>query len=207
MHADGERIPSLSERAVFWIKSRMHIGLRCLQNLRHPVRKHTRIADLAFGSPRIVLGESVTPLWAETQANEEVLQRGKVHNLRVAVPCFDGVFVPAGAVLSFWRQVSWPGAWRGFVPGRELRLGCIVPTIGGGLCQLSNALYDAGLRAGFEIVERHAHTAVIAGTLAEQGRDATIFWNYVDLQMRSSAAFWIECRLTTDTLVVRFYAA
>ncbi|TMJ35729.1 MAG: hypothetical protein E6G87_11825 [Alphaproteobacteria bacterium] len=29
-------------------------------------------------------------------------------------------------------------------------------TIGGGLCQLSNALYEAALAAGFEIVERHA---------------------------------------------------
>ena len=79
---------------------------------------------------------------------------------------------------------------RGFVKGRELREGCIIPNVGGGLCQVSNALYDAALQAGHEIVERHAHTQVIAGSLAEQGRDATVFWNYVDLRFRSERPFF-----------------
>ena len=92
----------------------------------------------------------------------------------------------------------------GFVEGRELREGCIIPNIGGGLCQLSNALYDAALKANFEIVERHAHTQIVAGSLAELGRDATVFWNYVDLRFRSPAPFRIETRLDSGELVVRF---
>jgi hypothetical protein len=93
---------------------------------------------------------------------------------------------------------------KGYVAGRELREGCLIPSIGGGLCQLSNALYDAALRAGFEIVERHAHTQVIPGSLAESGRDATVFWNYVDLRFKSEHPFRIEAALTRDSLVVRF---
>jgi glycosyltransferase involved in cell wall biosynthesis len=90
------------------------------------------------------------------------------------------------------------------VAGRELREGCIIPSIGGGLCQLSNALYDAALSAGFEIVERHAHTQVIPGSLAEVGRDATVFWNYVDLRFKSSSPFRIEAMMDANLLIVRF---
>jgi hypothetical protein len=96
-------------------------------------------------------------------------------------------------------------SFRGFVEGRELREGCIIPNIGGGLCQLSNALYDAALKADFDIVERHAHTQVVAGSLAEEGRDATVFWNYVDLRFRSAKPFRIEARLDGRELAVRYF--
>jgi len=93
---------------------------------------------------------------------------------------------------------------RGYVAGRELRQGCIIPTIGGGLCQLSNALYNAALDAGFEIIERHAHTQAIDHSLTEAGRDATVFWNYVDLRFRSPLPYRIEAAMDADSLTVRF---
>ena len=64
-----------------------------------------------------------------------------------------------------------------------------MPTIAGGLCQLSNALYDTALKANFEIIERHRHTKVIKSSLAEQDRDATVKWNYVDLRFKSTRSF------------------
>ena len=115
--------------------------------------------------------------------------------------------MPAGKTFGFWKQIGRTSSLKGFAEGRELREGCVIPTIGGGLCQLSNALYDAALQAGFEIVERHAHTQVIPGSLAEKGRDATVFWNYVDLRFRSDAAFRIEATLDGDELIVQFRGA
>jgi hypothetical protein len=106
--------------------------------------------------------------------------------------------------FSFWKQIGRTSRLKGFVAGRELREGCIIPNIGGGLCQLSNALYDAAMQAGCEIVERHAHTQAIPGSLAEKGRDATVFWNYVDLRFRSSKPLRIEARLDAEDLVVQF---
>jgi hypothetical protein len=138
---------------------------------------------------------------------ERALSRGKVQNLRVAARHIDGALVPAGTVFSFWKQVGRATRRRGFVEGRELREGCLVPSVGGGLCQLSNALYDAALRAGFDIVERHAHTAVVPGSPAAVGRDATVFWNYVDLRFRAPADVRIECTLTRDSLVVRYWGS
>ena len=152
----------------------------------------------------VVIAESRTPLWAEGDDAEKYLLAGKVHNLRLALHRLNGAEIPAGAVFSFWAQLGRASRWKGYVAGRELREGCIIPSIGGGLCQLSNALYDAALNAGFEIIERHAHTQIIPGSLAESGRDATVFWNYVDLRFKSSSAFRIEATMDANFLNVRF---
>jgi hypothetical protein len=127
---------------------------------------------------------------------------GKVENLRRAARRLHGLVVPAGATFSFWRQVGNPSFGRGYVLGREIREGCVVPTVAGGLCQLCNALYDAALRAGFTIMERHRHTQVIKGSLAEQDRDATVKWNYLDLRFRAAIAFRLDVKLTADQLIV-----
>jgi hypothetical protein len=187
---------------VFRIKALLHQANRLLRDARggRPAR-HPRGHALA-GAP--VLAECASPLWTESEPGERALVAGKVHNLRLALRGMDGVEVPAGAVFGFWAQVGRATRRRGFVAGRELREGCMVPSTGGGLCQLSNALYEAALRAGFEVVERHAHTRVIPGSAAGSGRDATVFWNYVDLRFRSPSPFRIEARMDARTLTVRF---
>ena len=78
----------------------------------------------------------------------------------------------------------------------------MIATVGGGLCQLSNALYEAAVDAGLEVVERHAHTRIVPGSRAAAGRDATVFWNYLDFRVRSRNAFRIDATLTTDALDV-----
>lgn len=134
------------------------------------------------------IAESASRLWPNDGTQERDWALGKIENLRVARRAFDGVSLQTGQVLSFWAQLGKPSRRRGFVIGRELREGCLIPSVGGGLCQLSNALYAAALEAGLEIVERHAHTRTIPGSQAARGRDATVFWNYVDLRLRAPFA-------------------
>jgi VanW like protein len=167
-----------------------------------PIARHR----LESGPPRRpAIAQSVTPLWTETTAAEQALMIGKIQNLRVAIASIQGITIPAGQVFSFWAQVGAPTRSRGYVVGRELRQGCIIPSVGGGLCQLSNALYSAALDAGLEILERHAHSKVIPGSLAEVGRDATVFWNYVDLRFKAPYDLTIAAHLTQTDLVVTFY--
>lgn len=166
------------------------------ETIRFPVRNGL--------SGEAIIGQSVTRLWTDGDDAEKHLVAGKVHNLRIAIRRLNGVEIPADGLFSFWAQLGRPGRWRGYVAGRELREGCIIPTVGGGLCQLSNALYDAALSAGFEIIERHAHTQVVPGSLAEVARDATVFWNYVDLRFRSTWPYRIEANMDANLLTVRF---
>lgn len=159
-----------------------------------------------------VLGASHTPLWRLARGDEAgagaewKLTAGKVQNLRVAARRLNGLLVPAGAVFSFWRALGRPLRARGYVAGRELREGCMVASTGGGLCQLSNALYAAAVDAGLDIVERHAHSKVVPGSLAERGLDATVFWNYVDLRFRAPVDCVLDVSLDATHLHVRLRA-
>ena len=195
-------VPTRAEALVFRAKTFL---LQCrrflVDRFRFPVAKFEKNDRLANEK---VISESRTPLWTEIEPEERFLVAGKINNLRIAVRELNGLEIPADRVFSFWKHVGRASRLRGYVAGRELREGCIIPNVGGGLCQLSNALYDAALDGGLDIVERHAHTQVIAGSLAEQGRDATVFWNYVDLRFRSAHPFRIEAKLYEHDLLIRF---
>ncbi|MES2555953.1 MAG: VanW family protein [Bacteroidota bacterium] len=152
-----------------------------------------------------VIAASHTELWNKHDNKHNwILTAGKIENLRVAIQQINGLEIPANTVFSFWKHIGNPNWGKGYVIGREIREGCIIPTKAGGLCQLSNALYDAALNAHFKIVERHKHTQVVKGSLAEQNRDATVKWNYIDLRFKSEYAFRIEAQLTGTELIVQF---
>ncbi len=86
------------------------------------------------------------------------LEAGKRRNVELAATAFHGVATSAARPLSFWRTLGPATAARGFAWGMELRSGCAVPAIGGGLCLLSNALFAAATLAVVEnavVVDDH----------------------------------------------------
>ena len=201
-------VPTRRVAAWFQLRVWAHVLWRSVSDLYRPaVRRHC-VSDLLKDEP--VVAERRSALWHDARGAEFVLVAGKVHNLRLARGAFDGVVVQAGEVFSFWRQLGRPGRWRGFVQGREIRSGCVVPTVAGGLCQLSNALAACASSAGFRLVERHGHTARIVhdeSRDAADTADATVFWNYVDLRFVADVDFRVEVALTHDELVVRIRSA
>ncbi len=117
---------------------------------------------------------------------EPRIEAGKRHNLRQAAPAFDGAVLTPERGFSFWRSLGPATIERGFVSGMELRSGCVVPAIGGGLCLVSGALFEAAARADFEILERWGHTREAAppDPALPFGVDATVFYPHVDLRFR-----------------------
>lgn len=200
--AETNPIPSRLSATLFWGKAALLQWRRGVQDIAGGVRRWT--PGNAEGFP-LKLAESRTELWSESSAAERRLQWGKVQNLRQALRRLDSVVIPAGATFSFWKQIGRATRRRGFAAGRLLREGCLMPAVGGGLCQLSNALYQAALEAGLEIVERHPHSRIVPGSAAEDGRDATVAWNYIDLRFRPAQPMRIEARLTKDALILRFW--
>jgi hypothetical protein len=195
-------LPTAQQALLFAVKVRGLRLRRALQNVRSQVPRHAR-GDLT-GFP-FVLAESRTALRTEQDPRELRLQMGKIQNLRVAAKLLDGLVIPAGEIFSFWSQIGNPTTRRGFVQGRQVQQGCVIPAIGGGICQLSNALYDVAQRAGFEILERHRHTRALPRTAAALGRDATVAWNYVDLRFRAKADYALTVRLSPTELIVRLH--
>ena len=193
--------PSRTRAAWFWLRSRYFIAKRSVLHITDRSFQRWPASQEMVSAP--VLATVKTGLWDDERAEEFILLAGKVHNLRVASRSLHAVVVPANACLSFWRQVGCPSRSRGYVVGRELREGCVIPTIAGGLCQLSNALAAAAVQAGFELVERHAHSA---STEREGVIDATVFWNYVDLRLRAPVPWRLEVVLTDSELVLTIRA-
>jgi hypothetical protein len=194
---------SLLAETSFHVKSMLLMAKRRLRNVLDPdIKKFSDQGKLITAD---IISVSESELWnADDNKQNWVLTAGKVQNLRIAAQKLKGLEVPGGQVFSFWKHIGNPNFNQGYVVGREIREGCIVPTVAGGLCQLSNALYDAALNAGFEILERHRHSRIIKGSLAEKDRDATVKWNYIDLRFRARTSFRIEAELSSEKLIVKF---
>lgn len=196
---DSSPLPSRWQGVVFGCKAKVLQARRALFEFgRHPP-KHRKRHSLAR---KTVIGETCAKLWSQTSAAEFPLTAGKVENLRAAARALHGLEIPAGEVFSFWRQLGRTTGRRGFTTGRELREGCLIPNIGGGLCQITGLLYQAALEAGLTIVERHAHSRLIPGSMAEADLDATVFWNYVDLRFKADFPWRLEVLLDATDLKI-----
>jgi hypothetical protein len=179
------------------------------------LRVKRRVSDILHPLPKflqekcetiqVLLAESVTPLWSDPRQSESSFQFGKVENLRRAAQHFDRLVIPAGEVFSFWKQLGNPSRARGFVAGRMLKEGCMVASTGGGLCQISNALFEVALKSGCPILERHAHSRTVPGSAAALGHDATVAWNYVDLRFRAPQALQLRVSLSATQLTVQLF--
>jgi vancomycin resistance protein YoaR len=202
--ATGERVPTRLAAALFRIRVVRQQLRRAVQDFANGPAPFDRVEGREYV---FVAGESRTPLWSDVRAAEAEYQRGKVHNLRIAVQALDGTLLLPGRVFSFWVQIGRATKSRGYVNGRMLQQGCMVPAVGGGLCQLSNGLYDVALQTGCEIVERHAHSRAVPGSAAAEGRDATVAWNHVDLRFRAPQRLVIRAHVSQESLVLSFCAA
>lgn len=201
LESDHDRsAPSRRQAVLFQGKTTLLKIRRAVTDIRQPVARQATGQELREAE---VVSEASAEIWNHQSPAEFPLTAGKVQNLRVACGTLHGLEFPAGAIFSFWKQVGRTTRGKGYTSGRELREGCLVANVGGGLCQLSNLLYNAALDGGLEIVERHAHSRLIPGSLAEKDRDATVFWNYVDLRFRAPFAWRLEAYLTATHLEVR----
>ncbi len=109
----------LPTRAFFHLKVLGLTILRAVQNLRHPVPGYEPSSERPLMGSR---EEFISALYADDRPEERDYELGKIHNLRQAIRAFNGVTIPAGAVLSFWRQLGPATRARGFVSGRMLQL-------------------------------------------------------------------------------------
>jgi hypothetical protein len=184
----------------FFVRSRGLLAKRSVENALHriPLLPQGAVEDFPH-----VLAESVSKLQTSTDPRERPLLLGKIQNLRVACRRIHRRILAPGGTFSFWRQIGPPWRLRGFYRGREVRDGCVIPTFGGGLCQLSGSLLEVVVALDLDLLERHRHTALPADVPRDMHRDATLFWNYVDLRFRSRVPLLFECFLTRTELVVR----
>lgn len=133
------------------------------------------------------------------------LEAGKRHNVRLAIAALHGLVIAPARPFSFWRAVGPATAARGFTWGMELRSGCAVPAIGGGICVVTNALFSAATLLGWHLIERHGHSMALGDPHA---LDATVAFPHVDLRFapRDGEAV-LDLAIEDDLLVVAVRSA
>jgi vancomycin resistance protein VanW len=149
---------SVAANLIFLFKSRVLIACRLLRSAitGQLFRRYRRLGDVP--SDARLLSRDEHRLYSASNPLERELELGKVHNLRIAAAAVDGIVLEPGETFSFWSAAGRPSRNNGYVIGRELRGGCMIPAVGGGICQLTNALSRVAHATGMEIVERHSHT-------------------------------------------------
>jgi vancomycin resistance protein VanW len=184
---------------------RASLALRRVRKAQLQVGRLARwLVDPAFAEPARVapdgpLAHVIRAPLARAGADPR-LEAGKRKNLALAATAFHGVVITPARPLSFHRVLGAPTAARGFSWGMELRSGCAVPAIGGGICVLSNALFTLAVELGWTILERHGHSLALADPLA---LDATVAFPHLDLRIapRDGVAI-LDVAVRGDVLVV-----
>lgn len=136
------------------------------------------------GAPEADLPHALAEIVQEIKGG--AFLEGKLANIRLGAARLDGVVVAPGETFSFWALVGRPSAAAGFQLGRSIRGGMAGGDIGGGLCQVSGIAYEAGLRAGLTVAERHPHSRDLyteVERFTPLGLDATVVWPYRDLRL------------------------
>lgn len=129
--------------------------------------------------------------YQETIGNYEAISQSddneRAENLRLAAEAINGYVIEPGATFSFNEVVGPTTADRGYKEAPVLYSSGLGSSDGGGICQVSTALYIAAVKADLEIVERHPHS--VPSDYAPIGLDATIVYGSRDLRIKNNTEF------------------
>lgn len=116
---------------------------------------------------------------------------------------FDDLVLAPGESFSFWDLLGPVTTERGYAfAGAIIDNRSDENVIGGGLCQVSTTLFNAVARAGFEILERHAHGYYI--DRYPLGFDAAVFEPGVDFRWRNDTQYPVLIKAYPYAAALRF---
>jgi vancomycin resistance protein VanW len=118
------------------------------------------------------------------QQSTQMLSGAQQNNLEVAARRLDGLVLRSGERFSFNRVVGPRTLTRGYRPAPSYLGGESPATVGGGICLLSSALYQAALKAGLKIEQRVPHLRTIHSV--PPGLDATVWYGGADLRFTNN---------------------
>ena len=135
------------------------------------------------------------------------------HNVELATQRANGALVPPGGTFSFTETVGAINLDTGYKVGYGIvatngRVST-VPSVGGGVCQVSTTLFHAAFWGGFPIVERNWHLYWIPlygqPPSGITGLDATVDTDYgLDFKFKNTTNDWIAIVAKADGQWVRF---
>lgn len=136
---------------------------------------------------------------ASTNIFDNIPQRN--NNLKIAIDAIDGMILNVGEEFSFNQTVGPRTKEKGYQEAIGYdENGDKVPTVGGGICQISSTLYMAAKNGGFPVIERHSHSHSVP--YADSNNDATVSYDGYDFKFQNNRDMPIIIRISTDGATV-----
>lgn len=137
----------------------------------------------------------------ENSGQDIIYQQNKVFNLKLAAKKLDGLCILPGETFSFWQRLRDADKYEKYLNGLCLEDGKIVPSYGGGLCQMSNLLYWAFLHTPLTVTERHTHRVKSFPSPPGddlEGVDATVNEGWLDLKAKNDTKTALQIVIDFD---------
>lgn len=117
-------------------------------------------------------------------------------NLKLACEAINGTVLYPGEIFSYNKVLGERTEEKGYRPGPSYLGNQTVYTVGGGICQVSSALYYCVLLADLETIERDSHT--FAPDYMPVGADAVVNWGTLDFRFRNNSTTPIRIDASAD---------
>ncbi len=129
----------------------------------------------------------------------------RVANIQLFADLVDGMIVQPAETFSLNEAVGQRTTDKGFLSAPMIRLGELVPDVGGGVSQFATTFYNAVFIGGYEDIEHTPHSIYISRY--PELREATISWTVPGLIFRndSDAIIIIDTSHTDTSITVKFF--
>lgn len=144
--------------------------------------------------------ETKSKMINENSGFDIVYQENKIYNLKLASKKISGVVIRPNETFSLWKLIQHADKNIPYKDGLILVNGNIVALYGGGLCQLSNLIFEVFLHSPLTVIERHGHTVSTfpSSPDAVKGIDATIAEGWKDLKIKNNTDKDFQIEISFD---------
>lgn len=126
-------------------------------------------------------------------------------NIKISSDAVSKKLLLPGESLDFNLTVGRVSTAKGYKNAHVLKDGAYEDGLGGGMCQTSTTLYNALVRAGVKILERHPHSR--AANYVPKGQDGAVWYGSKNLRFKNPYDFpiYIDSSVTKNKLTFYVY--
>ncbi len=152
---------------------------------------------LITGQPALAADPAFRHLWGGFSTSLQLRSAQQRHNTATAARDLDQIIIAPGETFSFNELVGARDPGKGYRAAPIITASGLLQDIpGGGICQLASTIYNAGLLAGMQVVERHPHSRTVGHV--PPGRDATIASWRKDLKLKNRFPYPLQLRIALN---------
>lgn len=176
--------------------------------LKAAIEKNRGVNESFYFLPEVI--EPANTVLDETGIFTEVLSkytskitdqdRNRLNNVHLAVSKINGAIVNPGDVFAYLSYVEPITVEGGYKSANVYANGKILQDIGGGVCQVSSALYSAVLYANLEVVKRYNHSLTVG--YVPYGQDATVSSGEIDFRFKNNTNEPVKIIASSDNVGV-----